>query len=237
MSFNGLVIVSGATKGIGKAIAEKFAFEGFDLVVCARSLKELKQFKIDVENKSKVNCYIFQADVSQKEQVMAFGQFILYLNQHIKVLVNNAGVFMPGKLLEESDGNLETMLDTNLYSAYYLSRSLLPAVIKSEHPAHVFNICSIASLLAYPQSGSYSISKFAMLGFSKSLREELKGTKIKVTSVLPGATFTSSWAGVEIPEDHFMIPKDVADIIWATFKLSPQAVVEELILRPLKGDI
>lgn len=237
MSFNSLVIVSGATKGIGRAIAEKFASEGFDLVVCARSLDELKQFKIDVENKSKVNCHIFQADVSQKEQVMAFGQFILDLNQQIKVLVNNAGVFMPGKLLEESDGNLETMLDTNLYSAYYLSRSLLPVVIKSEHPAHVFNICSIASLLAYPQSGSYSISKFAMLGFSKSLREELKVTKIKVTSVMPGATFTSSWAGVDIPEDHFMIPKDVADIIWATFNLSPQAVVEELTLRPLKGDI
>ena len=76
-----------------------------------------------------------------------------------------------------------------------------------------------------------------MLGFSKSLREELKETKIKVTSVMPGATFTSSWAGVDIPQERFMIPKDVADIIWATFNLSPQAVVEELTLRPLKGDI
>lgn len=237
MSFKGLVIVSGATKGIGKAIAEKFAFEGFDLAVCSRSLEELKVLKIDVENRSKVNCHIFQADVSKKEQVIAFGKFILGLDQSIKVLVNNAGVFMPGKLLEESDGNLETMLNTNLYSAYYLSRSLLPFVNKSGHDAHVFNICSIASLLAYPQSGSYSISKFAMLGFSKSLREELKETKIKVTSVMPGATFTSSWAGVDIPEERFMIPKDVADIIWATFNLSPQAVVEELTLRPLKGDI
>ena len=237
MGYKGLVIVSGASKGIGKAIAEKFASEGFDLAICARSLEDLKQFKIDIENKSKVNCHIFQADVSKKEQVTAFGKFVLDLGQSINVLVNNAGVFMPGKLLEESDNSLETMLDTNLYSAYNLSRSILPEVIKSGNMAHVFNICSIASLLAYPQSGSYSISKFAMLGFSKSLREELKETNIKVTSVMPGATFTNSWAGVDIPEERFMKATDVADIIWATFNLSPQAVVEELTIRPLKGDI
>jgi short-subunit dehydrogenase len=103
--------------------------------------------------------------------------------------------------------------------------------------SHVFHICSIASLMAFPQSGSYSISKFALLGFSKSLRQELLHTNVKVTSVMPGATLTDSWAGVDLPAERFMEAKDVADIIWASYNLSKSAVVEEIVLRPMQGDI
>ena len=103
--------------------------------------------------------------------------------------------------------------------------------------AHIFNVCSIASLAAYAGSGSYSISKFALLGFSKSLREELKKDRIKVTSIMPGATYTSSWEGVGLPESRFMGAKDVADTIWSAYSLSPSAVIEDIIMRPLEGDI
>jgi short-subunit dehydrogenase len=236
MRENGLVVISGATKGIGRAIAEKFASQNYPIAVCARNEKDLEELKSLIVNKYKVKCFTKKIDMSVKSEVLEFGKAIEELNMPVSVLVNNAGVFMPGKIIDEPEGALETQIDTNLYSAYYLTRSLLPLILKSDN-AHIFNVCSIASLMAYPNSSSYSISKFAMLGFSKSLREELKQFKVKVTSLMPGATYTSSWAGVDLPEDRFMKADDVADIIWASYNLSPQAVVEEIVLRPIEGDL
>lgn len=236
MRENGLAVISGATKGIGRAIAEKFASQNYPIAVCARNEKDLEELKSLIVNKYKVKCFTKKIDMSVKSEVLEFGKAIEELNMPVSVLVNNAGVFMPGKIIDEPEGALETQIDTNLYSAYYLTRSLLPLILKSDN-AHVFNVCSIASLMAYPNSSSYSISKFAMLGFSKSLREELKQFKVKVTSLMPGATYTSSWAGVDLPEERFMKADDVADIIWASYNLSPQAVVEEIVLRPIEGDL
>ncbi|MBL7876963.1 MAG: SDR family NAD(P)-dependent oxidoreductase, partial [Cyclobacteriaceae bacterium] len=102
---------------------------------------------------------------------------------------------------------------------------------------HIFNICSIASIKAYPNGGSYAISKFALLGFSKVLREELKEHGIRVTAVLPGATKTASWAGSTLPDSRFIKPEDVAETIFSAYSLSPNAVVEELLIRPQLGDI
>lgn len=231
-----LAVITGASKGIGRAIAEKLASEGFEIAVCSRSMTNLVELKNAIESKFETQIHIFTADVSKKEEIQAFGKFVLALNLPIHVLVNNAGLFLPGKILEEPENTLEDLINTNVYSAYYLSRFLVPSM-KSLDSAHVFNICSIASLMAYPQSGSYSISKFALLGFSKSLRQELITTNVKVTSIMPGATLTDSWAGVDIPEERFMQSSDVADIIWASYNLSSSAVVEEIVLRPLKGDI
>ncbi len=91
----------------------------------------------------------------------------------LDILVNNAGCFIPGKISEEPDGVLEKLMDTNLYSAYYLTRGLLP-LLKKSNKGHIFNMCSVASILPYENGGSYSITKYALLGFSKCLREELK---------------------------------------------------------------
>jgi short-subunit dehydrogenase len=233
----GLVVVTGASKGIGKAISEIFALKGYDVAICSRSENDLKELKAEIESKTNQKCFTKCVDLSIKEQVVQFGNFVLSLDISIECLVNNAGVFMPGQLLSENEGALENMINTNLYSAYYLSRILVPKMILNPGPSHVFNICSIASMIAYPQSGSYTISKFALLGFSKSLREELKNSSVKVTSLLPGATLTASWAGVDLPEDRFMKASDIAEIVWASFCLSPSAVVEEIVLRPIMGDI
>ena len=102
---------------------------------------------------------------------------------------------------------------------------------------HIFNICSIASLQAYPQGGSYSISKYALDGFSKNLREELKDKGIKVTGVYPGATYTNSWAGSGVAPTRIMEAQDIAKMILAAAHLSPQAVVEDIVMRPLLGDL
>ncbi|HTQ27642.1 MAG TPA: SDR family NAD(P)-dependent oxidoreductase, partial [Puia sp.] len=154
----------------------------------------------------------------------------------IDVLVNNAGLFLSGSVYNEEAGVLEEMIETNLYSAYHLTRALLPSMMKQKR-GHIFNICSIASLNAYPNGGSYSISKFALAGFSKNLREEMKPFGIKVTAVYPGAVYTDSWAGSGVDPRRIMESADIADMVYAASTLSPQATVEEILLRPQLGDL
>lgn len=233
---NKLGVVTGGTKGIGRAIIERFAKEGFDIATCSRKQSDLIELKDHVEHTYKVKAYTFVADVTDKKQVQGFTDFVNNLNQPVEVLVNNAGYFEPGKITEEPEGILEKMIHSNLYSSYYTTRGLIGGM-KSRKCGHIFTICSIASIKAYPNGGSYAISKFALLGFTKVLREELKEFGIRVTAVLPGATKTSSWDETDLPETRFMKPGDVAESVYGAYSLSRHTVVEEILLRPQLGDI
>ena len=230
------IVVTGGTKGIGRAILDKFASAGFDVCTCARNAKDLDSWKDETARQFSVQAHAFRADMSQRAEVQRFTEFVAGLQLGVDVLVNNAGYFTPGLVTEEKEGALESMIESNVYSAYYTTRGLVPAM-KQHRQGHIFNMCSIASIKAYPNGGSYAISKFALLGFSKVLREELKPFGIRVTAVLPGATRTASWDGVDLPEDRFMKVEDVADTIFAAHQLSGRSVVEEVLIRPLLGDI
>ena len=230
------VVITGASKGIGKAIAAAFAKEGANLFLCARNevvlyntVAELQQANPNSIIKAKA------VDVSIKEEAVAFGNWCLHAGTP-DILINNAGQFLPGSVYNEAEGLLETMIETNLYSAYHLTRTLVPAMIAAR-AGHIFNMCSIASLHAYPNGGSYSISKFALMGLTKNLREELKPFHIKVTGVYPGAVLSESWAGFDNTSKRIMEAEDIAAMIVAASKLSPQAVVEDIILRPQLGDL
>ena len=228
-------VVTGGTKGIGKAIVDTLTSEGLIPVVCARSQADLKELaeKLTTEGHESL---VFQADVSKIEEVKLFADFVLERCPRIDILVNNAGVFTPGSVLEEPEDALQHMLQTNLMSAYFLTRALVPSMIDLRS-GHIFNMCSIASQIAYPNGGSYSISKFALLGFSKVLREELKEKGVKVTAILPGATWSNSWKGIDLPDSRLMQAQDIADILLAAYKLSDSAVVEDIIIRPQLGDL
>lgn len=231
-----LIVVTGGTKGIGRAILEKFAANGFDIATCARNKADLTQLKKDFESKFKISVFEYATDLSDKAQVKQFTDAINNVNRPVDVLVNNAGYFEPGQIMEEPDGTLEGMIEGNLYSAYYTTRGLIKSM-KANRSGHIFNMCSIASFMAYPNGGSYAISKFALLGFSKVLREELKEFGIRVTAVMPGATRTASWAASELPDSRFMKPEDVAEAVFSAYSLSPRSVVEEILIRPQLGDI
>lgn len=230
-------LITGATKGIGRAIAEKFAEEGFDLAVCARSATDLAAMKAAFAEKyPAVEVLTMQVDVRRKAEIAAFAGMVKSRWARLDVLVNNAGIFLPGAVHSEPEGTLETLLETNLYSAYHLTRALLP-MMQPHRAGHVFNMCSIASQIAYPNGGAYTISKFALLGFSKCLREELKNQGIKVTAILPGATWSDSWAGATYPESRLMQARDIALAVWSAWQMSPSAVVEEIVIRPQLGDL
>ncbi|MCU0323087.1 MAG: SDR family NAD(P)-dependent oxidoreductase [Chitinophagaceae bacterium] len=232
------IIITGASKGLGKAFAQQFAKDGNTLFLCARNEAVLNATANEL-NKQFKNCtiHVKAVDMSIKEEVIAFGNWCLSFSTP-NILINNAGVFLPGSVHNEEEGTLEQMIATNLYSAYHLTRTVLPQMMQlTETNRHIFNICSIASLQAYSNGGSYSISKFALLGFSKNLREELKPYQIKVTSVMPGAAYTDSWKGSGIDEKRIMEANDVAKMVYAAAQLSPQACVEEIVLRPQLGDL
>lgn len=232
-----VAVITGATKGLGRATAEIFAANGFDLCVCART-----QTDLDAMQRHWAQAYpqrrlvTVAADFGQKDDVLRFAEHIREQAPQVDVLVNNAGIFVPDTVSGEADGALEQLMEINLYSAYHLTRALLP-LMRPHRRGHIFNMCSIASLIAYPRGGSYTISKFALLGFSKALREELKTEGIKVTAIMPGAAWSDSWRGVNFPVERLMQGDDVAKMIWAAYQLSDSAVVEELILRPQLGDL
>ena len=230
-------VITGASRGIGRATAEIFAVHGFDLLLCSanenRLLETIEYFKTKYPN---VSVDGRAEDLSKKENATMFGQWVINQAESIDVLINNAGSFVQGNVMDEKEGTLEHMIGVNLYSAYYTTRTILPKMI-ANRSGHIFNICSIASLMAYPNGGSYSVSKFALLGFSKNLRHELKTYGIKVTSVIPGAVYTDSWKGSGVSKDRIMEAEDVAKSIFHATQLSPQAVIEDIILRPQLGDL
>jgi short-subunit dehydrogenase len=230
------IVVTGGTKGIGKAINMRFAKEGFDIFTCSRNENDLKALEAEIKSSHPCCTVSYQAvDLSEKEAVKEFAAYVKQ-NTIPDVLINNTGVFLPGAIHSEPEENFELTMRTNLYSAYYLTRAFTEEFI-ARRRGHIFSIGSIAGLTAYPNGGSYAISKWAMLGFTKCLRQELLPHNVKVTSVLPGATYTASWAGVDIPEERFMKPSDVAESVWSAYNLSPQSVVEEIVIRPQLGDI
>ena len=229
-----LAVITSGTKGIGRATVEKFFNEGFDIVTCSRSADDLDELKSSFDGEGEIFTRV--TDMSKREEVLAFATFVKSLNRKVDVLLNNTGLFIPGSIHEEEEGNLEQMIETNLYSAYHLTRALVGGM-KERKDGHIFTTGSIAGFTAYANGGSYAISKFALLGFTKCLREELKEFGIRVTSILPGATYTASWEGVDLPKSRFMRAQDIAEAIYGCHALSKQTVVEEIVLRPQLGDI
>ena len=229
------MVVTGASKGIGKAIALYFAERGFNVAACARNEQALVELQKEI-TRFKVKAITEVCDVSDPKAVSLFAQKVLNEWKNIDVLVNNAGSYLPGHVIDEADGNLDFLIKTNLYSAYNITRAFVNGMVERKQ-GHIFNVSSIAGLQAYPNGGSYSISKFAMTGLSKALREELKPYNVRVTNIAPGATLTDSWAGTDLPESRFISPNDLAKLIFDINGLSESADVEEVVIRPVLGDI
>jgi short-subunit dehydrogenase len=231
------IVITGASRGLGFSMAEAFAKEGHDLYLTSRNEVNLYHALESLQSRfPDQNIKAKPFDIGLKEGAVNFGKWVLGSGVEPDILINNAGSFEPGHIIDEPDGQLENMMNTNFFSAYYITRVLLPSMMKRKS-GHIFNMSSIAALQAYPNGGSYSISKFALTGFSKNLREELKPYSIKVTCIYPGAVYTDSWAATGISAGRIMKPSDIADTVVQIAKLSPQAVVEDLIIRPLLGDL
>jgi short-subunit dehydrogenase len=231
------VIITGGTKGIGRAIAEKFALEGYNIITCARSQRELDEMAGSFKKQfPSILIKTMVIDLENENEVKTFANLINQLNIFPDILINNAGYFIPGSIYNEEEGLLQKMMAINLYSCYHLTRHLLPKMI-AKKSGHIFNICSVAGIKGFDNVGAYGISKFALSGFTKHLREEMKPHGIKVTAVTPGATFSASWNGTNIDQQRIMEAKDIAIMVFAASQLSSKAVAEDILLRPQLGDL
>jgi NAD(P)-dependent dehydrogenase (short-subunit alcohol dehydrogenase family) len=230
------VLISGATRGIGRAIALRFAREGWSVAFCGRDEEAVRGLEVLLRKDYGIQAFGITADMGNKTAVQQFAFLALEHLGGLDVLVNNAGQFIPGAVGEEADGVFEAMIQVNLAGAYHITRAVLPALQQSPR-SHIFNICSTASIMAYTNGGSYCISKFGLLAMSKLLRAEYLGTPLSVTAVLPGATHTDSWAASGLPASRFMQADDIAEMVWNCWTVNQTAVVEELLIRPRAGDI
>ncbi|WP_432709492.1 SDR family oxidoreductase [Pedobacter sp.] len=223
-------LVTGATKGIGRAIALSLAKEGYHLALCARSEYDLQLFARELTTYD-IRVVFLATDCSDREAVQRFCEFAASSLGAIDVLVNNAGAFLPGSILDEPEENLASQLSLNLNAAYHFSR-FFGKVMRDRRSGHIFNICSIASKEYVKNAGSYSVTKAALLSLNHVLRQELAPYNVSVTAILPGSTLTASWEGTEIPKEQFVQPEDIADTISTILLLSVGVNVDEVILRP-----
>lgn len=228
-------IVTGATKGIGRAIAIRLAEAGYHLAVCARSYSDLENLAADLAYTG-VKVFYSAADLSIKEQVYRFAAEAGTAFDTIDVLVNNAGVFIPGTVLAEEDNSFEKQLFINLNAPYYLSK-YFGKMMSEQVYGHIFSICSVSSKEINENAGSYGVTKSALLSLNNVLRQELSKYNVKVTAILPGSTLTPSWEGTNIPAESFVQPEDIANTLHAILNLSSGVNVEEIILKPLNFNV
>jgi len=223
-------IITGATKGIGKAIAIALAKSGYDIIACARNAAELESFEREIKGFG-VDVLAIKADCSKKEEVLAFLAKATVFAPKVDVLVNNVGVFNPGSLLDEADEVFELQQQTNVNAAYYLSKNI-GKMMREQGFGHIFNICSVASKMPVENAGSYSVTKAAMLSLNYVLRRELAPHQVKVTAIIPGSTYTASWEGTSLDQAKFVQPEDVAKAVITILDLSDGANVDELTITP-----
>jgi len=231
------VLITGATKGIGKAIAMNMAKNGYHLALCARSEADLNSLEKEIKTLyPEIEVFTKVANCAIKTDVNAFADAALQNYKNIDVLVNCVGIFKPSLILDEDDDSLDIHLKTNVFAAYYLYKKLAPSMIKRLN-GFIFNICSVASISTIKNAGSYCVTKAALLSLNNTMREELMQYDVKVSAILPGSTLTDSWQGTGIPHQEFIKPEDVASAIEMILNLSSGANVDQILIKPIHGQL
>ena len=232
------LVVTGASQGIGAAIADVFA-EAYGaearLALIARSEDKLAEVAERCRSVGAV-AGVFPCDVTDETAVVAMAEAVQGRFGMPNVVVNNAGAFIPGSFSETDSETFRSQIAVNLTSAFLVTRAFLGGMMERGSGDVMFMV-SVAAIRGYPGGVAYCAAKHGMLGLARALREEVKDYGIRVMSLLPGATRTSSWDGTELPDERFIDPKDVAQAVLDAHRLSSRAVVEEILIRPQLGDI
>lgn len=226
-----VAVISGATKGVGKALAIALAKEGFSLALNARNKNDLEQLQSELLRNYSSNVFIYVGDLSDKDSALDFSTKVLSEFKNIDVLINNVGKYDLDKITDDGV-DLDDMMKTNLNSAYYLTKYLSINMCKNGK-GHIFNICSVLSLMPRSTAATYTISKHALKGFNDVLREEMREYGVKVTAIYPGSINTSSWEGIVAPKELFVQPDDIVNIVKTCLHTSKNANIEDIVIKPL----
>jgi NAD(P)-dependent dehydrogenase (short-subunit alcohol dehydrogenase family) len=231
-----LVLVTGASQGIGAAIALRFArgLSGCRLALVARNAAKLQATAEACSASAQAEA--FAADLSVPEQVSLMANDVQARWGTPDVLINVAGWWRGGPAHELSVEDFAAVLNANLLSSYAVTRAFLPAMI-ARKSGDIFNMSSTAGLQGFPGNVAYCAAKFGVTGMTKALRLELREHGIRVCCVHPGPTLSPSWDGTGVAAERLMPAEDVAQAFFDIYRLSRNTVVEEIVLRPQLGDI
>ncbi len=230
------VFISGGTKGIGYALVKAFAKSGYQIFTCSRTKSELINLESEIFNSYSNKIAWKVTDLQSRHEVMELAMELKKSWGVPDILINNAGVFEMAPFHEESDDLFERMWSVNFMAPYILCRELGVEMV-NRGAGLLVNICSTSSLHGIPNTAAYTVSKHALMGLTRTLRQEWKSTGVKVTAVIPGSTFTASWDGSTIDPERLIQAEDIAKIIISISNLSDSAVIEEILIRPAKGDL
>jgi short-subunit dehydrogenase len=233
-----LVLLTGATSGIGKHTAMALAQAGYPLALVARSEDKLQQICAEIEAlhiQGAVASYVSQ-DLTELTSLESMIEKIEKDRGSIGVLINNAGMGYIKPLLETPIQEWQQVLDLNLTAIFALTQSVVRRMVERREGL-VVNLCSIAAQRTFPNWGAYSASKFALLALSRTLAQEVRSSGVRVTALCPGAVDTPLWDSLDAGFDRtqMLSPETVAQWIVQTLALPPQAVLEEAILMPSAG--
>lgn len=223
------IVITGGTKGIGFAIAEKFAMCGYNIALIARNRTRLKEIEEKLKGNFKVKVYSYACDISDYEDVKRVISELSNDAQEITTLINNASVGHFGLLKNLEVSRWEETIQINLLGTYYITKEILPLFIK-QRKGDIINISSGAGEEGYSHCSAYSASKFGLAGFTESLMKEVRGYGIRVSLMAldTGQTEMSRQSGIKVHNwDTIMEPKDVAEVVYYTKKLPSHIFLKE----------
>lgn len=231
-----LALITGGSQGIGLAIAQALAAEGCNLIVCGRNQARLKraQRHLSMDN---IQVDALTCDVRDPASVRRLFSGINRRFKKLDILVNSAGIAHPFKSTAKlTPKEWNDVIGTNLTGTFLISQAALPLMKRG---SAIVNILSMSSKRVFPELAAYNASKFGALGFTNTLREELRSQGVRVIAMLPGSTDTPIWKTLwpEAPRKKMIRPETVADAVVAALKLPPESTVEELAIMPTGGPL
>lgn len=239
---NKIVLITGASSGIGASCAKAFAAVGAKVILCARRVMRIEQLAFELKEKFAVDAHVLQLDVSRRDVVESEIAALPAEWQNIDVLINNAGLAATFEKIQDADViDWETMIDTNIKGVLYMTKAVLPVML-ARRVGHIINIGSIAGHEYYPNGNVYCATKHALDALTKCLRIDLLGSNIRVSTVDPGMTETefslvrfkgdedrakNVYAGIES-----LTSDDIADAVLYCATRPPHVNIAEVIMMP-----
>ena len=225
-----VALITGASRGIGLAIARNLAAMGAKLGLCARDPKRLSSVAAEFECQG-ISVAAVPADLSRSEVIAPLVEKTEQSLGPVEILVNNAGIGYFGPSHEASEANWDAVLDTNLKSVFLLSRAVAPGMI-AHRAGHIVNVASLAGKNSFAGGGIYCASKWGLLGLTECMAEDLRPHGIRVSAICPGSVATDfSPHGAKDPR-KMLQPEDVAHAVAMILTQAPQSFISEVVLRP-----
>jgi NAD(P)-dependent dehydrogenase (short-subunit alcohol dehydrogenase family) len=230
---NKIAVITGGTKGIGYAIAERLLRAGAKVFICARSKKELKAALRSLAKLGEAEGEV--CDVRNDAQVRMMLDEARRVFGGVDILINNAGIGIMGRTVEEmSPDEFRRTLETNLFGVFYCCHYAVP-LMKKRGGGYIINISSLAGQNAHPRMAAYNASKFGLNGFSEALMQEVRQDNIKVSYICPGSVNTAFGGDTPSDDKNWQLqPGDIADVVLNLLTMDPRALPSKVEIRPSK---